>query len=82
VLFDIVGSAAQLYGNLSDFVDFAGIQNVVPGQLSRVVAIAANHAQSQGFDLNNCQTDVLGRVREQPVHPRLRRLGYLDLLVR
>jgi hypothetical protein len=55
VQFDIVGSAAPLDGNFADFVDLAGIQNVIPGQLNRVAAIAANHAQSQGFDLNNYQ---------------------------
>ena len=55
VQFDIVGSAAQLDGNFTDFVDLPGIANIIPGQLNRIAAIAANHAQSQGFDPNNYQ---------------------------
>jgi hypothetical protein len=55
VQFDIVGNAAQLDGNFADFVDLTGIQNIIPGQLNRIAAIAANHAQSQGFDLNSYQ---------------------------
>ncbi len=56
VQFDIVGTAAALDGNFSDFVDLsAAVQNVIGGQKMRVAAIAAQHAQDQGFNLNNYQ---------------------------
>jgi hypothetical protein len=55
VQFDIVGTAAQLDGVFTDFVDLAGIQNVIAGQRDRIAAIAAQHAQDQGFTLNNYQ---------------------------
>jgi hypothetical protein len=55
VQFDIVNTAAQLDGNFTDFVDLAGVQNIIPGQLNRVAAITAQHAQDAGFNLNNYQ---------------------------
>ena len=55
VQFDIVNTAAQLDGNFTDFVDLAGAQNVIGGQKLRIAAIAAQHAQDQGFNLNNYQ---------------------------
>ena len=55
VQFDIVNTAANLDGNFADFVDLAVAQNVINGQLSRISAIAAKHAQDLGFNLNNYQ---------------------------
>jgi hypothetical protein len=55
VKFDIVSTAAQLDGNLSDFVDLAVAENVIAGQKMRIAAIAAQHAQDEGFNLNNYQ---------------------------
>lgn len=56
VQFDIVNTAAQLDGNFTDFVDLStAVQNVIPGQLNRVAAIAAQHAQDQGFNLSTYQ---------------------------
>ena len=55
VQFDIVNTAAQLDGNFTDFVDLAGAQNVISGQKMRIAAIAAKHAQDEGFTLNNYQ---------------------------
>ena len=55
VQFDIVNTAAQLDGNFTDFVDLAGAQNVIGGQKMRIAAIAAQHAQDEGFTLNNYQ---------------------------
>lgn len=55
VQFDIVSTAAQLDGNFTDFVDLAGAQNVISGQKNRIAAIAAKHAQDEGFNLNNYQ---------------------------
>jgi hypothetical protein len=55
VQFDIVNTAAALDGNFADFVDLSGAQNVISGQKNRMAAIAAQHAQDEGFDLNNYQ---------------------------
>lgn len=55
VQFDIVSTPAQLDGSFADFVDLAGIANIIPGQLNRMAAIAAQHAQDEGFTLDNYQ---------------------------
>src|SRR5262249_4104015 len=56
VQFDIVNTSAALDGNFSDFVDLSSdVQNVIGAQGNRIVAIAAQHAQDQGFTLDNYQ---------------------------
>ncbi len=56
VQFDIVNTTAALDGNFSDFVDLsASVQNVIGGQTNRIAAIAAQHAQDEGFTLNSYQ---------------------------
>lgn len=55
VQFDIVSTAAQLDGNFTDFVDLTTAQNVIGSQKNRIAAIAAKHAQDEGFNLNNYQ---------------------------
>lgn len=56
VQFDIVDTAAQLDGNFADFVDLdPSVQNVISGQKNRIAAIAAQHGQDRGFNLNDYQ---------------------------
>ena len=55
VQFDIVNTAAALDGPFADFVDLAGIENVISEQKNRIAAIAAQHATDEGFDLNDYQ---------------------------
>jgi hypothetical protein len=55
VQFDIVNTAAQLDGNFTDSVDLTTAQNVIGSQRNRIAAIAAKHAQDEGFNLNNYQ---------------------------
>lgn len=55
VQFDVVGTAAALDGNFTDFVDLSGAENVIPGQKNRMMALAAQHAQNEGFNLNDYQ---------------------------
>ena len=55
VQFDIVNTAAQLDGTFADFVDLAVAHNIINAQLGHVAAIAAQHAQDAGFNLNNYQ---------------------------
>jgi IPT/TIG domain len=55
VQFDIVNTAAHLDGTFTDFVDLVTEVNVIGGQKNRIAAIAAQHAQDSGFNLNNYQ---------------------------
>ncbi|QEX15181.1 hypothetical protein FRZ44_04610 [Hypericibacter terrae] len=55
VQFDIVSTPAQLDGTFADFVDLTGAVNIIGGQLDRIAAIAAQHAQDEGFTLDNYQ---------------------------
>jgi hypothetical protein len=53
VQYDIVGDAAQLNGNIADFVDPSpDVDNIINDKLEQIAAIAAKHAQDKGFDLN------------------------------
>lgn len=55
VQFDIAANAAQLDGLFTDFVDLTGIKNIISAQLDRVIAIAAQQAQNEGFTINDYQ---------------------------
>ena len=55
VEFDIVGTAAALDGNFTDFVDLTTKKNIIYAQLPRVAAIAAQHAKDEGFNLDDYQ---------------------------
>ena len=44
-----------LYGNLNDYVDIAGINNIRKEMLNRLMAECAQHAVNDGFNLDNYQ---------------------------
>ena len=51
---DFTASWHTLFGNFNDYID-TGIQNIRPGMLPRLMAECAQHAQNDGFNLNNYQ---------------------------